>query len=84
MNEPITDVDKSVFSYLRRLTTRNCPHSHAAATAIDQYLLPARPTAANLQSEPMLGHTDVRSTDTVPFYRHCSEYRHDKQPETNH
>jgi len=83
MNEAITDVDKSVFSYLRRLTTRNCPHSHAAATAIDQY---HPPTAANLQSEPMLGHTDVslRSTDTVPFYRHCSAYGHDKQPETDH
>jgi len=30
------------------LTTRHYPHSSAAA-AIDRYLLPARPTAANLQ-----------------------------------
>ena len=40
---------------------------HAAAAAIDQYLLPAGPTAANLQQwvcccEPMLGQTDGHRT----------------------
>jgi len=33
---------------LRTLTTWHCPHSHAAAAAIDRHLLLAGPTAANL------------------------------------
>ena len=40
---------KSVFSYLRTLTKWHCPHSPTAAAALDRYLLPAGPTAANLQ-----------------------------------
>ena len=56
-------LNKSVFSYLRTLTTRHCSHSPAAAAIIDRYLLPAGPTAANLQQRvcccgPMLGQTD--------------------------
>ena len=39
--------NKSVFSYLCTLTTWHYPHSHAADAAIDGYLLPAGPTAAN-------------------------------------
>jgi len=41
--------NKSVFSYVRTLTTRHCPPPHAAAVAIDRYLPPAEPAAANLQ-----------------------------------
>jgi len=37
-----------VVGYLRTLTKWHCPHSHAADAAIDQYLLPAGRTAANL------------------------------------
>ena len=43
-------MNKSVFSYLYSLTTWHCPHSPTAAAAIDRYLLPAEPTAANLQA----------------------------------
>jgi len=58
--------DDDVFSYLRTLTTWHCPHSPDAAAAIDaidQFLLPAGSTAANLQPrvcccESMLGQTD--------------------------
>jgi len=60
------DFHKSVFSYPRTLTTWHCPHSPAAAAASDRYLLPAEPTAANLQQRvcccgPMLGQTDGRT-----------------------
>ena len=77
--------NKSAFSYPRTLTTWHCPHSPAAAVATHQYILPAGPTAANLQPQgacgqcqvcccgPMLGQTYGR-TDTVPFHRPCSEY----------
>ena len=44
--------NKSVFSFLRTLTTWHWRHIrplHAAAAAIDRYLLHARPTAACLQ-----------------------------------
>ena len=34
--------------YLPRMTTWHCPHLPAAAAAIDRYLLPVEPTAANL------------------------------------
>jgi len=40
--------DKSVFSYLRTLTTWHCQHSPAAVATIDRYFLPACPTTANL------------------------------------
>jgi len=33
------------------LTAWHCPHSHAIAAAVDQYLLLAGPTAANLQQQ---------------------------------
>ena len=60
---------ESVFSYLRTPTTWHCPHSPAAAAAIDRCLLPAGPTAANLQQRvcccwPMLGQTDGRRTNS--------------------
>jgi len=46
---------KSVFSFLRQLITWHCPHlllnavllRRPAAAAVDRYLLPAGPTAAN-------------------------------------
>ena len=43
--------NKSVFSYLRTLTSWHCPHSPAAVTAPmpGRYLLTAMPTAGNLQ-----------------------------------
>ena len=69
--------NKFAFSYLRRLTTWHCPHSSAAAAAVDRYHLPAGPTAANLQQPGLLpwahAGTDSR-TDTVPFDRPCSAY----------
>jgi len=46
-----------VFSFLRMLSTWHCPHSSAAChcrSAIDRYLLPVGPTAANLQ-QPLHG-----------------------------
>jgi len=46
--------NKSVFSYLRTLTMWHCPHSAATAAAMDRYLLPTRPTAANRQPVGML------------------------------
>ena len=51
------------FSYLHTLTTWHCPHSPAAATGIDRYLVPAGgPTAANPQHRPdgTERHTDAR------------------------
>jgi len=58
--------NKSVFGYLRTLTTWHCPHSPATAAAIDRYLLPNGHTAVHLQRVccrgPMLGQTD-RLTD---------------------
>jgi len=74
------DLNKSVFSFLRTLTTWHCPHPtlllllpSAGRAAIDRYLLTAGPTAANLQQRvcccgPMLGQTDGRTP-----YR-CMEY----------
>jgi len=55
--------DKSVSSYLRTLTTWHCPHLLAAAAAIDQRLLPAGPTAANLQQQRP-DRTDRRTPDS--------------------
>jgi len=62
---------KSVFSYLRTLTTWHCPHSPAAAASIDRYLLSVWPTAANLQQRRAAagwerqtnGRTDGRTPD---------------------
>ena len=62
---------------LRTLTTWHCPHSSAAAAAVDRYHLPAGPTAANLQQPGLLLWTHAgtdRRTDTVPFDRPCSAY----------
>ena len=59
---------------LRTLTTWHCPHSPAAGAAIDRYLLPAGPTAANLQQTVVHAWTDRqtdRRTDTVLFHRAC-------------
>jgi len=66
-NSDLLKFNKSVFSYLRMLTTWHCPHSPAAAAAIDQYLLPAGPTAANLHQLvcyccTMLGHAAILLT----------------------
>jgi len=62
---------------------------HGATAAIDRYVLPAGPTAANLQQRvcccrgPLWAHEGTerrtggrtdRPTDTVPFYRHCCAY----------
>jgi len=73
--EEIPAINKSVFSFLRTLTTWHYPYSSAARraavrrAAIDRYLLPAGPTAAN----PLCGfaavgpcwdrQTDERATD---------------------
>ena len=68
--------NKSVFSFLHKLTTWHYPHLSATCcaavclAAINRYFLPAGPTAANLQHwvcccEPMLGQTD-RQTDERP------------------
>ena len=67
---------RSLFSFLRQLTTRHCPHSHAAAAsrllltagraAIDRYLLHDGPSAAN----PPQGQTDGR-TGARQLRRRC-------------
>jgi len=49
-----------------------CPHSSTTAAAIDQFLLPAGPTAANPD----------RRTYTVAFHRPCSAY-YAAMPTTN-
>jgi len=59
-----SNIDKPVLSYL---TLWYCPHLPATAVAIDQYLLPAGPTAANLQQwacccERRLGQTDGQTS----------------------
>ena len=60
----VDDVDKSVnlpnhnnslFSCLPTLTAWHCPHSPAAVGTIDRHLLPAGPTAANLQQQTCCG-----------------------------
>ena len=53
----------SLLSYLRMLTTWHCPHSAAAAAAIDRYLLPTGLMVANPQQwvccrGSVLGQTD--------------------------
>jgi len=53
--------NKSVFSHLRTLTTCHCPHSPAAAAAIDRYLLPGGPTATNLQQQACYCGPDRRT-----------------------
>ena len=73
--------NKYVFSFLRQLTTWNCPHLllravcraaaplllHAGRAAIDRYLLPAGFTAANtpLSIDGTDGRTDTRG----PIYK---------------
>jgi len=48
-------MNKSAFSFLRTLTTWHCPYSPAARrccrAAIDRYLPPAEPTAANVMQD---------------------------------
>ena len=56
----------NVSSYLRTLTTRHCPHSLAAAAAIDRHLLPAWPTAANLQRRVCCCGTDRQTDGRTP------------------
>jgi len=72
----IAELDKSVFSFLRQLTTWHCSQLllSAGRAAIDRYLLPAWHTAANPPQllQRSIDKTD-RRTDTVPldsFYRH--------------
>ena len=58
-----------MFSYLHTLTMWHCPHipQHAAAAAaIDRYLLPVGPTAANLQQQAHAG-TDRRLCGQTPY-----------------
>jgi len=43
------------------------------SAAIDQYLLPAGPTAANPPHAAAVGKWD-RQTDTIPFHRPCPAY----------
>ena len=65
----------------RTLTTCHCPHSPAAAAAIDQYLLPAGPTATNLQQRvcclgPVWGQTGgqtVTNTFKTLFHILCQQ-----------
>ena len=63
---------------LRTLTTWHCPHSPAAAATIDWHLLPAGPTAANLQRRVCIcylqlahagtdGRTPCRCIDAAPY-----------------
>ena len=66
--------NKSVFGYLRPLKTWHCPQSlmRAVRAAIDRYLLPAGPTAANPPHATAEGEWDRQTdgrTDTVPFHR---------------
>jgi len=79
---PVTgaiETSVSVFSFLHTLTTWHCLQSHSPAARrcrrSQSYLLPARPTAANLQQRvcccgPVLGQTDGRTpfryTDPAP------------------
>ena len=49
-----------MFSYLPTLTTWHCPHSPAAAPAIDRYFFPAGPAAANFAAVAHAG-TDRRT-----------------------
>jgi len=78
--------NKSVFSYLRALTTWHCPHSLAArrrcwSQAVQQSIdihIPTGPTATNLQQRicccgPMLGQTDRHRTVTCSAYCADSE-----------
>ena len=72
-------VNKSPFSFLRMLTTWYCPHSPAAAAAIDRDLLPAVLTAANLQQRvcccgPMLGQTNGQTDGYRTVDRPCFAY----------
>ena len=59
------------------LATYACPPPHAAAAAIDRYVLPTGPTAANpphaIYCRGRMRHTDGR-TDTVPFHRPSPYY----------
>ena len=77
----------SVFSFLPTYADNAALPAFACRwadrAAIDQYLVPAGPTAANLQRrvcccETKLGQTDKRTedrqTDTVPLHRPCSVY----------
>ena len=62
-----TGVNNSVFSFIRTLTTRHCPHSPAARraavrrAAIDRCLLLAGPTAANLQQRIFCCGADAKT-----------------------
>jgi len=72
--------NKCVFSsYLRTLTTWHCPHSPAAAAAIDRYLLPPGPQQQTCNNAfaavgPCWDRQTERRTDTVPFHRPCSAF----------
>jgi len=72
--------NKCVFSsYLRTLTTWHCPHSPAAAAAIDRYLLPPGPQQQTCNNAfaavgPCWNRQTERRTDTVPFHRPCSAF----------
>ena len=72
------DNNKFVFSFLRTPIRWHCPHSPAACraavrrAATDRYLLPAGPTAANLQQRVCYREPIVRQTDGRPTRRPCS------------
>jgi len=59
------------FAAARRAAAPCC--CGAGRAAIDRYLLPAGPTAANLPHAAAAGEWD-RRTGTVPFHRPCAAY----------
>ena len=73
----VSQMSKSLFRYLRTLTTWYCPHSSAAAAEIDRHLLPTGHKAANRPHAAEAGERDRqtgRRTDTVPFHKPYSAY----------
>jgi len=73
-------INKSVFSNLRMLTTWHCPHSPAAAAAIDRYIScqpgPQQQTCSSYFAGvgPCWDRETDRRTDTVLFHRPCCAY----------
>ena len=80
----VVDKNKSMFNYLRTLTTWHCPHSPAAIAAIDRYLLPAGHMQHQTCSrgfaavgpcwERQTYRETNRRTDYIPFHVPCSAY----------
>ena len=70
--------NKSVFSYLRTLTTWHCPHSAAARRCCSNRSIPPRWAHSSKSAAAGLllcAHAGTDSqTDTLPFHRPCSTY----------